>query len=576
MSTSSVLSSSGNATGVSSSAGTTNPGGSGASVAEVGNKRGLAEFLLGNATLPSTEVQDLFLGVSKLFSDADRTVGSAAMVGQWFESISRSEAVEDLRTVVVPTENPIDWNAMIYGDLAVFVVKGDLPTAQGGLLLRFLGVTGGRQSKVGFPEEIRMVDVPDLLISPKRSIGGSLSALESMVNEVMGRSQRAGTSASTTSGGSNGGGSDMIKKYAGCRIQDLNGDYHDLSNKDGAAKRMEQLSVLIREMNPERRGILCPDVTFTIVGFWSECMRHMDRKPDAADPLYSIAGLKDILHLPVCRDKSVLQHHLLEGHSADNWNRSLWDFVEGEEGWGRGIECQGRRNLLRAFESWVNFQVVFKGAEFEVVGEPIRALFRDQERVLDVFGAEFIWAQLEIMIRAYRYEVVTTRGRVTRRNGKHPLVKQSDCVLFLRTLAEELARDARTGRWEQFPHLKFYAPGSQFNLLILPGRRAQEANKAPYGQGGQPRTAEKGDKDTSHKFGLCMWYLAGELGMVNKRTQTKYECRDSARKHVALKHVTLGTVRKLLGDPEFMTCRTEVVKEDLVKTVEQKKHMFCK
>ena len=96
---------------------------------------------------------------------------------------------------------------MIYGDLAVFMVKGDLPTDQGGLLLRFLGVTGGRQCKVAFPEEIRLVEVPDLLVSPKQSTGGTLSALETMVNEVTGRSQRAGAQATTTSGGSSVGGS---------------------------------------------------------------------------------------------------------------------------------------------------------------------------------------------------------------------------------------------------------------------------------------------------------------------------------------------------------------------------------
>jgi hypothetical protein len=309
---------------------------------------------------------------------------------------------------------------------------------------------------------------------------------------------------------------------------------------------------------------------------WSECLRHIERKQDQTDPLYSIAGLKDLLHLPVCRDHEVLQHHLLAGQSADDWQRSLWDFAEDGAGWGKGLDVKCKRNLLRAFEAWVDFQCVFKGIRFREILAPVTELFRDQGRVLEEYGAEFVWAQLEWMIREYRYEVVTTRGRTSRRQGAHLIVNQEDCVQFLLVLVRELVQEARDGRWEPYPHPRFYAPGSRFNLVRTPDRSGGAQGARDVGMDHVARDKGKGGEDRSHKHGVCMWFVAGQLQMMNRKTGVPFRCRDGARKHAALKTIPIGIMRKLLQDPDFVSCRSEGIKRDLIQKVEEKKHLFAK
>jgi hypothetical protein len=565
--------------GLSGSMGPSGTGGPGIPPGMSGSKRGLVEFLMGDANPPSTAVQDLFTQSSELFESGDKTGEIAGVVAQLFDTVSRKQAVDDHKLILIPVEQPITWKSFLHGVLAVFAVKVDLPCASGGLVLKFIGTTGGGQDNSTFPDEIRMVDVPDHLVTMKPSANGVPTELEKFVQVVLDSSPRAGafsTRGPATTGGSSLNGSDVVKKFAGCRIQDLNGDAHDLLNKEGAAKRGEQLSVLIREMLPTRREILCPDLSFSVNLFWSECLRHVERKPDTQDPLYSITGMRDLVHLPAVRDKALLQHHLLEGHSADNWVRSLWDFVEGDEGWDKGIDVRGKRNLLRAFEAWVTFQSVFKGSQFQVVLAPVTALFRDHDRTLDEYGAEYVWTRLEIMIRAYRYEVVTTRGRVTKQHGLHPIVNQADCVKFLQVLVSELVADARGGKWEAYPHQRFYAPGAQYSMLQLPGRGNESRHRGDNSSVTAPNGLDSKQTDKAHKHGLCMWYLAGALKMVNKTTNTQFKCRDESKQHTALKNVPFATVQELLKDPEFMTCRIGVIKKELIKKVGEKQQLFGK
>jgi len=237
------------------------------------------------------------------------------------------------------------------------------------------------------------------------------------------------------------------------------------------------------------------------------------------------------------------------------------------------MEIKGKRNLFRAFEAWVTFQGVFKGIKFMSVLQPVSELFHDQGRILDVYGAEYVWAQLEHMIREYRYEVVTTRARTSRRMGDH-IVNQEDCVAFLLVLVEELVDKARRGEWDEFPHQRFYAPGSLFSMVTLPARGGTASTTAtvtPTGKGGGQGM---GSSEDSHRHGMCMWHLAGALKMLNAK-QVPYQCRDRDRKHPALKSISIGKVRALVKDPSFMVCKTEWIKKALIQKVEENQKLFA-
>ena len=276
-----------------------------------GVKRGISAALSAIVDPPSAFIQELFIKTSNLEGQTPR----GAMADQFYEFQTHEDVVSGRRLILLPLEGPITWASLVDGELVVMGVKVDLPGPEGGLVLTVLGVTGGEAMPKGWPEEMRLKDIPDHLVTVKQSPSGFPSVAEMAVQQVIEGRQRQGATASrgaSSSGGSSVG-SDVLKKYAGCRVHDLNGDSHDLLNKEGAARRVEQLSVLVREMAPERREVLCPDLVFSMTLFWSECMRHIDRKQDPRDPLYSIAGMKDIQHLPVMKDPAMLQYHLLEG-----------------------------------------------------------------------------------------------------------------------------------------------------------------------------------------------------------------------------------------------------------------------
>ena len=114
-------------------------------------------------------------------------------------------------------------------------------------------------------------------------------------------------------------------------------------------------------------------------------------------------------------------------------------------------------------------------------------------------------------------------------------MNQDDCVKFLQVLVGDLVSDARGGKWEAYPHQRFYAPGAQFSMLQLPVMIGESRHRGDNGGSVRPNSTDTKQGDKSHKHGLCMWYLAGALKMVNKKTNTQFKCMDTTRQHAALK-----------------------------------------
>ena len=147
-------------------------------------------------------------------------------------------------------------------------------------------------------------------------------------------------------------------------------------------------------------------------------------------------------------------------------------------------------------------------------------------------------------------------------------------MFFLTSLATELVSDIHAGQWEKYPHQCFYSPLSRFGLVKRPAMR-RTTTKVIAGST-DAGSIPAGSIDRTHQHGVCMWYVAGQLNMKAKSNGRPYQCNDLARKHGELKSVPIGTMRELLKDPTFMTCKTDSIKRELIAQVEAHKSRFGK
>ena len=200
-----------------------------------GVKRGILAALSATVDTPTGVIQELFLKTSELNEQTNRGDDSAALADQFYEFQPHEDVVMGRKLIMVPAEGPVTWNSLVEGELVVMAIKVDLPGKDGGLVLQVMGVTGGGSMPTGWPEEMRLKDIPENLLTLRQSPSGVPSVAEIAVQRVVEGRLRLSATASrgaSSSGGSSVG-SDVLKKYAGCRVHDLNGDSHDLLNRRG-------------------------------------------------------------------------------------------------------------------------------------------------------------------------------------------------------------------------------------------------------------------------------------------------------------------------------------------------------
>ena len=539
------------------------------------------------------------VGESIPSSTRDALIASNSLEFKEASALSSNRGIVLVPMMAPAEDETITWDQLGGTALGVYVVDMDLTAADGGLFLRYIGAEANASSPFDDEPMVILQDVPKWFLTTRPSAHGLGTHLERMVDEVLATARRAATRSEIppvtapsglplTSGAPLGEG--VGKKYLGCQVMDFNGDIKQVNSKEGAYKKMTIIAALIREMEPARLDILCPDYHFDYAHFWTECFRHLERTMPTTDFMWSISQMRDVLELPVCRVRETFEAWTLGVHSSVDYKCSLRDFAPYEcTGWTRDVDYKGRKNLWRAFKGWLKFQFVFKGRLFWDCLDHVKAFWKSSEKPMERYHNTYIHWKLETLIRAYFYEIALTRGREAKLYSKAPIVNQQDCVGLLSELLHNFTSAVQDGSWEPAPHPVFYAPMSQYSLIINnpygrcggPDRSAvATSTTAPSDTGGakdpgQGVKLDKAPKPAPHKHGLCVWSLAGALKLTNGKNEV-FECRDKSFPHALIKTVQYGTVTKLLSDAEFMTPGRRDFHERLRAAVAAQKSRFAK
>ena len=246
-----------------------------------------------------------------------------------------------------------------------------------------------------------------------------------------------------------------------------------------------------------------------------------------------------------------------------NWEHSLLDFKhQGSSAWTRDCDPEGLENLLWAAMNWGNYQRVVKGDLYHNVMEPVRTLWEDPARYVQMYHNEFLHFQLEEMIRLYAQELTKTQGRMARLVTGLALGGQAESVAVLKCCVNEFVIVLRRETLEPAPHVRFYGSEQYARIVNKPTVRGTKDQGSPLG--GEKGPGSEGDKPaltTTHTDGLCIWSIAGQLSMKNRKKEL-YACRDTTLSQKLLKEVIQKTVLKLLDNSNF----TAVCSQEALKT----------
>jgi hypothetical protein len=229
----------------------------------------------------------------------------------------------------------------------------------------------------------------------------------------------------------------------------------------------------------------------------------------------------------------------------------------------------GLTKLVEAAQNFARFMTIFKGTVYADVFEEFSVELRAQERRLEEFHVDYVWAMLEDVIRNYSHEVKNTRGKVARNYGVgQPIAWHTDCAKFFKFLLHEKLEALRRHEWSAAPHTAFRS-----NLLALVQNLPEYGSwvvrrkslVTPALSEGQPQPRSDKPKDTvvtsvetkgravNHQHEICVWHLAGSLGLVSKTSITPYQCFDPSNPvHKPLSDVKHSDALQLLDDKEFM------------------------
>ena len=288
------------------------------------------------------------------------------------------------------------------------------------------------------------------------------------------------------------------------------------------------------------------------------------------DAMFSLSRLDSLFFLEAWRDVPAFRSFLLLELPMSDYQHSLMDFKDPESSaWARDCSKQGLANLLRAAENFGMWQTVVNGGEFEGCMGALRILWQDPNRFVQRYQVEFLHLQLERAIRLYAQEMTKTQDRVARVAGGLALGGPTELVALLTWCIGEFVALVMGGTLELPPHHQYYDSEQYLRIANKPGTgggKGKGVNSNAGGDKGKGGTGGSGVRvPPYHKDGMCLWWLAGQLGLKNAKGEV-FKCRtpegEDPIKHTALAKVTLMTVKKLLRDDRF----TSVCSSDALKT----------
>ena len=476
-----------------------------------------------------------------------------------------------LAPVTPPLDGRYSFEFLATTPMVIFVLEQDLSLSGHGLMVKIAGSSDTTQTL--FPGSGLIINPPvGQFLVARRSTGPVMTALQVEINQVMIDHVTASTEPRTAAGGPTGtsssGGSDCVKKATLSSVLDINGEVRVVYNKEGGNARMQQWAALIREWDPIRiKVFLGSDNNTSIEAIRDGMLSESERVMVLGEAMFSLARIDTILRLEAWKNPEAFRCFLLLDLPVSNWEHSFLDFKhQGSSAWTRDCDPEGLENLLWAAMNWGNFQRVVKGDLFQNVMEPVRTLWEDPVRYVQKYHNEFLHFQLEKMVRLYAQELTKTQGRTARLAGGVAgglaLGGQAESVAVLKWCVNEFVTVVRGGTLEPAPHVRFYGSEQYARIINRPTvRGAKGQGSSPGGEKGSGGKGDKPTATTTHTDGLCIWSIAGQLSMKNKKSEL-YTCRDMTLTHKLLKDVTQKTVLKLLDNTEF----TAVCSQDALKS----------
>ena len=246
--------------------------------------------------------------------------------------------------------------------------------------------------------------------------------------------------------------------------------------------------------------------------------------------------------------------------------------------------------------------VIFKGAEYSDVFAELVVEYNAQERRLESYHVDYVWGMLEEVIRNYGHEVRNTRGKVAINYGiGQPIATPTYCSNFFKFLLHEKLQALRDGKWTQPPHTyhrcrvlslvrnkpecgssvarksarSVPAPASS---VTSPPAKVTSLPSSVVPRSTNPAPAKGQEKRSfNHQHGICVWHLAGSLGLLSKTTGAPYKCMDPSQPvHKPLGEVKNADALRAVADSEFMrTCGSNKVRKLIREAVKDKASHFA-
>ena len=552
----------------------------------VGSKRSFSDTV----KVATREQMDILLGLAKLELGGDKTTWTMeAIMTCGLMELVPVELVGG-KVFLVPKRAPADgkYSVEFMATVAwtLLVIEQDLTASGHGVILKVAGATD--QTPGVFPEEGGLVikDPVEWFAVAKGTRSGVPSSLEAIIREaVLGHAAASrGVMASAAIPGAQGG-SECVKKATLSSVLDINGEVRVVYNKEGGNARIRMYAALLREWAPDRlRVFLGADFDSSMERIRDGMMSESEREMLPGEAMLSLSRMDTIVRLEAWQDPEAFKHFLLLDLPMSDWQFSLKHFRSPETSmWTKNYDRQGSDNLLAATMNWFNFQRVTKDERFHRCGDPIRELFEDQGRFIYRYYNDFLQFQLERMIRGYAQELTQTQGKVARLAGGLALGGQGESVALLQWFVREFVGLARGGTWERAPHDQHYGSEQYRRIANKPG--AGDA-KGKGGASSLPSGGRVGGSPGGggvrvppyHDKGLCLWYLAGKLGLTNQKGEV-FVCRtpdgEHPVTHAALSTVKLSTVKRLMKDAKFTAvCGSETLKTSILTEAIAKANKF--
>ena len=273
--------------------------------------------------------------------------------------------------------------------MVVWKLAGDLSESGGGILLDLAGTLNSAALPPGLlvGMQIRLDKVPTKFLVGVKTLAIAAAAVKVVVASGPADGHH------TISPGKHATDTTVVRKAAGCVVEDLNGDTYTLRNKSLSAERISRVGGALRECGAPRLNRLMSDLNFVVNDFKGHCLRQSCRTDlPLGDDMLTFTQLKSVMYLDVWLDDDMFAKCFLGLEDGLDWSVSLANFVKEDKClWGDNFDSRGMDKLMEAAQNFSRFMSIFKGAVYSDVFEELFSEYKDPARLLENYHVDFIW-----------------------------------------------------------------------------------------------------------------------------------------------------------------------------------------